>query len=728
MKITYIVDRIYNDQAGTENQVLKLAHGLSARHEVELIALGETAWLTEFRDKLPCKVSVFHLGGIAKRTFVPALVALVRHLRSSSPDVVHTFFPIANILGVIGARIAKVPRIISSRRDYGHWMTPTYLAATRFANRFADEIITNSKQVGELTVRVEGYPGQQVQVIPNGVDVDRMRVARPHTELKQSLGIPQSASVVGLVGNFKPIKRQDTLIDALALLRDAEPNLRVLLIGATDGSGPGSAPAAKQHAEQRGVADWVHFSQANGNVAAHLSILDIGVNCSESEGLSNAVVEYMCAGVPCVVSNGGGNPDLVKHDQTGLVFPVGDAAALAASLSRLLNDSELRRRLADAALTMVQQTMSLPSVLARFETRYAPLSDASRPEPAQAVSPKAMVKSAAFGLLSNRIVLGGLRNVLAQRSVTVMMYHELGCDDESADAWQIVRRSDFLRQIDFMRRHYEVVSLDNALERLNADRFGDRPMAVITFDDGHRGLHEHLLPIMQREQLPATIYIATRHVAEGSNYWFDRIVNVLQRDEPQQVDLRRHGLGLHSLTGQKGASNWAKIQDILQAIKAVPPEQCDAVADDIELQLGRPAHRVLAPMTLAEVRDLAACPLVTIGAHTHGHEILPALADDAMRQSVETSADLLARWTGQRPVHFAFPSGVRDNRSDRIVQGLGFRTAASTVVGNWRKTDSLMAIPRIPVGRYDKLEEVCVRMAWGSGLAKPSSGQPAARP
>jgi glycosyltransferase involved in cell wall biosynthesis len=98
--------------------------------------------------------------------------------------------------------------------------------------------------------------------------------------------------------------------------------------------------------------------------------MDIGCNCSESEGLSNAVIEYMAAGVASVVSNGGGNPDLVIDGVDGLVFPVADHVALARHLTNLLDDANLRDRYAKAGQDKVQREMGLHVMLNRFEQHY----------------------------------------------------------------------------------------------------------------------------------------------------------------------------------------------------------------------------------------------------------------------------------------------------------------------------------------------------------------------
>lgn len=370
MKITYIVDHLFSDLAGTENQVVKLLRGLGTRHQIQLLALRDTPWLRAAAGSLPCEVVVFELNGIATVAFWVSLWRLFMHLRRSAPDLVHTFFPVANIFGVLAARLAGVRQVIGSRRDYGHWMTPAYLRATRFANRAATGIVTNSAQVAELTARVEGFPAGRIEVIHNGLDVAALQ-ARPGAgaALRARLGIPADHRVITLVGNYRPVKRHDTLLEAFAALRRQRQDVSLLLVGAENHAEPAYRRIVER-AEALGVTPFVHYSQACGDVADHLDASDVGVNCSESEGLSNAVIEYMCARLPCVISDGGGNKDLVHHGENGLMFPVGDVAALTAALERVLDDPADATRMADAAHDWVCAEMDLSAILERFEAYY----------------------------------------------------------------------------------------------------------------------------------------------------------------------------------------------------------------------------------------------------------------------------------------------------------------------------------------------------------------------
>lgn len=110
--------------------------------------------------------------------------------------------------------------------------------------------------------------------------------------------------------------------------------------------------------------------------------------------------------------------------------------------------------------------------------------------------------------------------------------------NDPLDAWIALSVDDFRAHIDVLRRDYDTVSLDAALGPASNARL----RVVLTFDDGERGLYDHLLAIVRAEALPATVYVATEQIETGRAYWFDRVVNALQGDGVTRIALE--GLGI----------------------------------------------------------------------------------------------------------------------------------------------------------------------------------------
>jgi len=306
----------------------------------------------------------------------------------------------------------------------------------------------------------------------------------------------------------------------------------------------------------------------------------------------------------------------------------------------------------------------------------------------------------------------------------VLMYHEIARDSVHAESWMVIRESDFLRQIEYLLSRYDIVDLDHAIAHMQARTVSPRPMALITFDDGNCGNATLLRSILERLGLPVTMYIATRHVAERRAYWFDRVINAVQGRPATEVDLRAFGIGRYQINRLRGKANWRCIHVMLEAMKSLAPDtREDAVESVLSSMNVASLHPMwqAAAMSVDDVRAVAACPLVTIGAHSHCHNILPQLNPEDIQASVEQSKKLLEEWSGTQIAHFAYPNGAYSEEVTNIVRRAGFRSAATTTPTLWTWRDSVFHIPRLGVGRYDSMDEFKYRLSSASRrLARPS--------
>lgn len=330
-----------------------------------------------------------------------------------------------------------------------------------------------------------------------------------------------------------------------------------------------------------------------------------------------------------------------------------------------------------------------------------------------------MMKSVLHRVAATPAVAGRVRQTVALGGVTVFMYHDLAGDDDELTVWQAVSVGSFKRQLEYIRQHYELVDLDHVAEIDRPDYRNDvsrRPLAVITFDDGLRGNAEWLLPIVEREQVPVTVYVATRHVETGEPNWCDRAVNALQGSRPVTIDLGAVGLGRFRVDAPGGLARWNQIQALLDAAKTRSAGNEWRLAELVETQAGRPAGRpALAPLTIAQVQELARSPYVTIGSHTHGHELLTLLDPADARRTIVDSIERLERWIGQPVRHFCYPNGSVDAGVAALVAELGFATATTVAKGIWRPGDSVFEIPRIPVSRFDSMDRFVAESLLGVG-------------
>lgn len=312
-----------------------------------------------------------------------------------------------------------------------------------------------------------------------------------------------------------------------------------------------------------------------------------------------------------------------------------------------------------------------------------------------------MIRATIIRALGSRPVWHGLRaRALGHGAATVLCYHTIGPDAGGTNGWTARRVSDIAADFDWLERHYEVVTLDEILTHGT----GARPRAAITFDDGDRGLARHLPGLLRRHPLPVTIYVATEQIETGRPFWFDRVVNAHQGAGRIEVA----GLGRFDLPGGPEKTHWAALGPVLEALKSVPHDAREALADEVVAQ-GRDEGD-LGPMTQDDLKALAAHPLVTIGAHSHGHELLDRIPPEAARNSMARSRDLLRGWTGQGVDHFAWPNGNETPALRKIAANLGFVSAAALGERSARAGADRFALPRVSIGRYDSPARARLRM------------------
>jgi glycosyltransferase involved in cell wall biosynthesis len=204
-------------------------------------------------------------------------------------------------------------------------------------------------------------PRRRTSVLYDGVDIpdlpDPARRAVIAAEVRAEFGLPPDAVVAAMFARVNPQKDYDTLVRAVARLREAHPKLRILVVGDND-----RVPLNRQHfakvqamAAAEGVLDRFVFAGFREDTARLMQAADLCVLCTHFEGLPLVLIEAMAAGRPCVATAVDGVPEALVDGETGLLHPHGDAAGLADAIGRLLGDREAAARLAANARADAQR-------------------------------------------------------------------------------------------------------------------------------------------------------------------------------------------------------------------------------------------------------------------------------------------------------------------------------------------------------------------------------------
>jgi glycosyltransferase involved in cell wall biosynthesis len=350
---------------GGELQLLELLRRLPASYDVSVHALDPRGPLLEETRALGFEPLVHDLGGSFMRpATVAEAVRLARWLRKERIDLVHAQDFYSTLLGVPAAKLAGVP-VVVSRLDLVHWHGKVRHLALAAASHAADVVIANCEAVRDLVVHRERVPLERVEVIRNGLDVARFDALRAEP-LAAPLPEVGDAPVAVLVANMRhEVKRQEDFLAALAQVRRAVPEVQAFLVG--EGA---RREELERMAHRLGLAGAAHFLGSRVDVPAVLSRATFGVLCSRQEGLSNAVMEGMAAGLPMVVTDAGGNAELVEDGERGHVVPPQQPEALAQAMLRVLADPERARRMGAAARRFVEQELTLQRMVDAHDRLY----------------------------------------------------------------------------------------------------------------------------------------------------------------------------------------------------------------------------------------------------------------------------------------------------------------------------------------------------------------------
>jgi L-malate glycosyltransferase len=352
IKLLYVMDYYYGPLGGTEGQLLELVRGLDrTRFDPRLVVFRPTAYLAA-PSAFPCPVEHVPVTGIRRPCGWFRLAGLARRMRQQGVRLVHTYFNDASILMPPFARLAGAKTIVS-RRDMGFWYTKGALRALRVSARFVDAVVANSEAVRQNVHQHEGYPLDRISVLYNGHDPSRFDAA-PLEGFRESLGIGPLDPIIGMVANLNRVKHHPDLLKAFSLLRHVHPNAHLVLVGQGR-----FEPTVRETTAALGLASCVHILGGRADVVALIKHFDVCVLCSESEGFSNTVMEYMGAGRATVCTNVGGNPELVRHGENGFLVPPHDPAHLARQMADILARPALAREVgARARQTVVERFTS----------------------------------------------------------------------------------------------------------------------------------------------------------------------------------------------------------------------------------------------------------------------------------------------------------------------------------------------------------------------------------
>ena len=350
---------------GTQTHLLQVFRFLDRRRwRPHLFCLRDGGALVSAARDLGVDVTTFGMHGSLKHpSDLAGVVKMAFRLRSVRPEVVHGYLLRGNFYGAVAARIAGVPALITSKRGLHRPASAAERLAVRISNALSDLVTGNSPAVLDFTREVEPPFRARMEMIPSGIDVERFDRRRAR-DLRLELGLADRPAL-GTAITWRPRKGYRMLFEAFAMIRDASPRAALLVAGVDRLEGD---PA--DLAEQLGIREAVYPLGRRDDMPEVLASFDVFALPSESEGMSNALLEAMAMQLPVVATAVGGNVAVIEKDVSGFLVDYPDSRALAGKALELFSNAELRKSVGEKARARVVERYSAAAMVRDMEALY----------------------------------------------------------------------------------------------------------------------------------------------------------------------------------------------------------------------------------------------------------------------------------------------------------------------------------------------------------------------
>lgn len=344
---------------GGEQQTLYLLDGLRQRGIDGLLVAKEGGVMAERARQAGHAVVSLRMRGEIDFSVPWKLARLIRqhklNILHAHTSHAHVYVQLARLL----CSGARQPRVVVHRRVDFSIYRRSFLGLNGIKYKYGvDRYITVSEAIRQVLIR-DGLDGQRIEVVHSGIDLRRITGApRQREALRRELGVDDDAPLVANVAHCADHKGQTYLVQAVPKILARHPRARFAIVG--DGE---LRAALIAEAARLGVSEQIVFPGFRRDVPALLRAFDVFVMPSHLEGLGTSVLDALAARLPVVGTTAGGIPEIIEHEQTGLLCPVRDPGALASAVCRLLAEPALAERVAQQGFQRVCTSFSTDAMV-----------------------------------------------------------------------------------------------------------------------------------------------------------------------------------------------------------------------------------------------------------------------------------------------------------------------------------------------------------------------------
>lgn len=302
-------------------------------------------------------------------------------------------------------------------------------------------------------------------------------------------------------------------------------------------------------------------------------------------------------------------------------------------------------------------------------------------------SVKAEIKSFAGSLLCHARFFDLILKRIGNTRYLVLMYHRVLPTSEESHLHQkgmYVTVDTFERHLQFLKRHFELGSVQDLVGGCKPAREGQRPLCILTFDDGWSDFYDYAYPLLKRHEVPALVFLPTDYIGTGRRFWSESLRRIFEgaisggREAELVATVERHFPEL-----RRGGDLAATLETLTLHLKSCSTEEISALLRLLEGSCAVPVTSPVADfLTWEQLREMGASGLVSFGSHSCSHRMLTSLAASEVRCELADSMDLLRAHGVVGPeVSFCFPNGNYDDTSVALLSEEGYSCAFTTRYG-----------------------------------------------
>ncbi len=309
-----------------------------------------------------------------------------------------------------------------------------------------------------------------------------------------------------------------------------------------------------------------------------------------------------------------------------------------------------------------------------------------------------------------KLKVDSLSRFINKGKCSVLMYHGVVPDDCPIDAWTLVKESEFRKQMNILAQFYEVIPISNIKESCLEGHGAHKPKAVITFDDGYKNNYSVAFPILKEFGFSAAIFVCSGFLNEREMTWYDKVIYSIQRSFCDHINIEDRRYFFNYSDHSK---RWDSIQELLSYLKTKSQVERSEFVNEIFKILTPPLDQTefFSFLSDEEVRLLHRSGLITMGAHTAGHEILTNIQLEQAEKTIQKSLNDIELLIGQKVKYFSYPNGNYSTDILSILYSNQIFAAFTTVNDLYSERYDMLEIPRIGIGGYDGLNHFILNLS-----------------